>query len=165
MTVFNINAWRDFITGKTSSYRFAPENCSKSEYMQGLLNSARGIISIFDNNKKDMKLDLNEYLTAHRTYNKMNNYGHDFWTNDKIKEEKIKKYSDRFNKLDINQDGFLSEKEIANELSIDDYYKVVGKENDGSIRGNFWMGNMDHGTKLQENYKNLFGVQQERYEF
>ena len=134
-TIFNMQAWLNYATGKTDSYRFAnPENSSdpRTEYRQGLMNSAKGIISIFDtvgeNGKKDGKTSLEEYYNEQNYYMK-NNPG---VTEPYDLEAQKYAWKQEFKTLDLNGDGYLDYKERANELTLLDANKSTNAE-DGSI--------------------------------
>ena len=157
MTSFNSAAWLNFNAGKANSYRFAEKGSSEADYMKGLLNTAKGVISIFDQNN-DQKQSLNEYLNSQRKYAELA-MGFDTWDNDGVKERATKRFTERFNQLDVNKDGFIDEKELANELNVIDSLKVTGDRNDGSVGFSslYCSSIINPEEKLAENYKKLFG--------
>ena len=131
MTLFNADAWIAYKTGQIPGYRFADPQAAvqryphanrrsveRSEYRQGLMNTAQGSISLFDKND-DGKLSAREYYREQ-------NYFHQFMTGMDVDRRKINK---EFKALDINGDGFIDYKERANELSYLDRTKDSGRKN------------------------------------
>lgn len=134
MTQFNVDAWLRFCSGKTAGYSFAdPEAAAKAnpnnskaartEYRQGLMNTAQGVIGLFDSNN-DNKQSFEEYCNEQKRYAELS--GQDNSTFD------TEKWQAEFSALDVNNDNYLDYKERANELSILDQNKDKN-EQDGSI--------------------------------
>ena len=142
MTLFNADAWIAYKTGQVSGYRFADpqravakysdadrKTAARSEYRQGLINTAQGSISIFDKND-DGKLSAREYYREQNYFHQRATGGINADRN-AIMEE--------FDCLDINGDGFIDYKERANELSYLDRTKESNSNNgvitaDGEMR-------------------------------
>lgn len=131
MVQFDKNAWLSFKTGQTSGYRFAdpigvaranPEidsdTAKRTEYRTGLLNTARGSISIFDKNG-DGLLSKQEYISEQ-------NYFHRSMTGQNADSLMLRK---EFNCLDLDGDGFIDYKERANEISYLDRTKETNQKN------------------------------------
>ena len=137
MVSFDSSKWFDFQAGKVKSYKFSDNNRDSSyasfkQYKQDALTTARGIIGLFDANY-DNRQSLEEYFSERREYAKLDMNGWDTWENDNIRKFNEEKYTKIFQKLDVDGDGFLSDKEIANELTLLDSYKSCGNGSDGKI--------------------------------
>ena len=83
----------------TGNYRFAPKDCNKDEYRKGLVDTSKGIISVFDvDGKKNGKLNKAEYLLKEKK---------DYELSGGNAEYDEQKALDIFETLDINNDGEL----------------------------------------------------------
>ena len=163
--------YSDFQAGLLKSFQFARPGCGRNEYRQGALNAARARIFEQDLNR-DGVLTLDEFVNAENYANQkedafkcqspvyMGSY-QDYVAN-QIKQRTMQ--IEAFKALDINQDGVLDQRELANEISLMD---KLGGRKDGIVsqRGfeNLWcrpdsmnqIGAMLRDNYSKFNYKNI----------
>ena len=153
--------YSDFQSGAIRGFQFA-KGCCRNEYRNGILNAAKARLFEQDLNK-DGVLTFDEFVSANEYANQKNNvmncqspaglcsYG-DFVN---TKQAKMRMQAEDFKALDVNQDGVLDKRELANEINLMD--RLGGKE-DGKVtqRGfNALWGNSDPrqiSAMLRNNY-------------
>ena len=128
----------------TGNYRFAPKDCNKDEYRKGLVDTSKGIISVFDvDGKKNGKLNKAEYLLKEKK---------DYELSGGNAEYDEQKALDIFETLDINNDGELDQEEVATALHSADVSDEKGE--DGNI-GMDGFAKLFSESKREENKENL----------
>ena len=141
MADFNYSNYSDSLVSN-GSYRFAPEDANRDEYRYGLDKTAKGLISTFDVDG-DGQMSEDEFIHKEKLENdeqtaifeqeKPN------LTSEQIKKfEKELKYDEartkgQFNAMDVNGDGKLDNKEIANALLLADANDSEDLETDGTL--------------------------------
>ena len=155
--------YSDFQAGLLRNFQFARPGCGRNEYRQGVINAAQARIFEQDLNR-DGVLTFDEFVNAENYANQkedafkgqanpcLGNY-QDYVKNQRIQREM---QIEAFKALDVNQDGVLDQRELANEISLMD--KLGGKK-DGIVsqKGfeNLWRrpDSMDKiGAMLRDNY-------------
>ncbi|MBQ7449858.1 hypothetical protein IJS77_00445, partial [bacterium] len=163
--------YTDFQSGAIRGFKFANNGCCRNEYRQGVLNAAQTRIFEQDLNK-DGVLTLDEFINADnyatQKQDAMNcqssaqlagNYG-DYVKSQAINQEgQIK----AFQALDVNRDGVLDQRELANEISLMDALGDKNGSRDGVVsqRGyeSLWCDPNktpeQQAAMLRENYRNF----------
>ena len=129
--------YSDFQAGLLRSFQFARPGCGRNEYRQGALNAAQARLFEQDVNR-DGVLTLDEFVNAENYANQkedalkgqspacMGNY-QDYVAN-QYKQRTMQ--IEAFKALDVNQDGVLDQRELANEISLMD---KLGGRKDGIV--------------------------------
>lgn len=159
--------YSDFTSGAISGFKFARKGCDRNEYRQGILNAAQARLFEQDLNK-DGVLTLDEYISANEysLQKQAAMYGTNTGEADGSYEDfvltqqaKMQIQAEDFRALDINGDGVLDQRELANEINLMDRYD--GKE-DGTVSQKgfekLWGSNDSArriGRRLRNNYNNF----------
>ena len=155
--------YSDFQAGLLRKFQFARPGCGRNEYRQGVLNAAQARLFEQDLNR-DGVLTFDEYVRANEYVNQKRdaancrtpielsgNY-HDYT---RMQQQKLHMYAQDFKALDVNQDGVLDKRELANEISLMD---KLGGRKDGIVsqRGHERLWNNSDprviGAMLRDNY-------------
>ena len=129
--------YSDFQAGMLSKFQFA-NGINRNEYRQGVLNAAQARIFEQDLNK-DGVLTFDEFVSANEYANKKadafngrpaSDLGENCRDYALTQQAKMRMQAEDFKALDVNQDGVLDQRELANEISLMD---LLGGKKDGVV--------------------------------